>query len=455
MKKTVQEIMTWLQVEQQLVTNPLITGISINTRTLQKGDLFIPFKGEQTNGHHYIAQAIEAGASATLWQRGEEGAPADFPVIYVEDAEQALQQMAAAYRDELRATFIGITGSNGKTSTKDLVAGTLSAKYKVQKTEGNFNNQLGLPLTILSFDEDVDFAIVEMGMDGFGQIELLTTLAKPHYAIITNIGEAHMEALGTRAGIATAKFEIIKGLQKDGVLFYDGDEPLLQDLVAQTPSLKTVSFGFGARNDLFADTIIGETTGSRFDVHGLVDETFSIQVLGNHQVKNTLAAIGIAHAVGMSILEIKTALKNVSLTNMRMQLVNGQRNILFINDAYNAAPTSVRAALEFMKTTTLRPEKWLILGDMLELGEDEMAYHRDLATAITAEDATYICLFGPRMKVLYEELQRRYPHIDSIWSADDYTPIIDKIETFASDQSIILLKGSRGMALEKIAQRFI
>lgn len=455
MKKTVQELIKWLQLDQQSTLNPLVTGVSINTRTLQKGDLFIPFMGETTNGHKYIAQAIEAGASATLWQRDEPNAPKDFPVIFVEDAEQALQQMAAAYRQELNATFIGITGSNGKTSTKDLVAGTLSSKFKVQKTEGNFNNQLGLPLTILALDEDTDFAILEMGMDGFGQIDLLTNLAKPHHVIITNIGEAHMEALGSREGIAKAKFEIINGLQDGGKLFYDGDEPLLQTLVEKEKNLSTISFGFAASNALYATNIIGDTTGSQFDVRGIIEDTFSIQVLGNHQVKNTLAAIGIANAVGMSTEEIKSSLTKVALTNMRMQLVNGKDDILFINDAYNAAPTSVRAALDFMTTTTLRPEKWLVLGDMLELGEEELTYHIELASAISYEQTNYICLFGPRMKALYDELLRLYPALDIIWSEDDYAPIIEKIAKNATAQSVILLKGSRGMALEKILLEFM
>ncbi|MCA9724097.1 MAG: UDP-N-acetylmuramoyl-tripeptide--D-alanyl-D-alanine ligase, partial [Kurthia sp.] len=252
MKKTVQQVANWLQQEAVNGQQEWITGVSINTRTLQPGDLFIPFKGEKTNGHQYIQQAIEAGAAATLWQKDEPNMPTNIPVILVDDAEEALQQMAKAYRAEHQATFIGITGSNGKTSTKDLLAGTLMPYYKVQKTEGNFNNQLGMPLTILSLDEDTEFAILEMGMDGFGQIEFLTKLAKPHHVIITNIGEAHMEALGSRAGIAKAKFEIIQGLQENGRLFFDGDEPLLQELVAQEKGLQTTSFGFESTNDLYA-----------------------------------------------------------------------------------------------------------------------------------------------------------------------------------------------------------
>ncbi len=453
MKKTVQQVANWLQQEAVNGQQEWITGVSINTRTLQPGDLFIPFKGEKTNGHQYIQQAIEAGAAATLWQKDEPNMPTNIPVILVDDAEEALQQMAKAYRAEHQATFIGITGSNGKTSTKDLLAGTLMLYYKVQKTEGNFNNQLGMPLTILSLDEDTEFAILEMGMDGFGQIEFLTKLAKPHHVIITNIGEAHMEALGSRAGIAKAKFEIIQGLQENGRLFFDGDEPLLQELVAQEKGLQTTSFGFESTNDLYADQIETNETGSQFEVHGLLNGQFMIPVLGSHQVKNTVAVMGVAHTIGLTDDQIRTSLKQVTLTNMRMQLETCGP-LLFINDAYNAAPTSVRAALTFMSTTRMRPNKWVVLGDMLELGEQEEQYHHDLIESIDFDEIQTICLYGSRMKVLYEAIKMQYPSVDVVWSEQAYEPIIQKIEQQADEKTMILLKGSRGMALETILKHF-
>lgn len=453
MKKTVQQVAQWLQQDVINEQNVWITGVSINTRTLQKGDLFIPFKGENANGHRYIQQAIDAGAAATLWQKGEPNMPTNFPVIVVDDAEEALQQMAAAYRAEHQAIFIGITGSNGKTSTKDLLASTLEPYYKVQKTEGNFNNQLGLPITILSLDEDTEFAILEMGMDGFGQIEFLSKLAKPHHVIITNIGEAHMEALGSRDGIAKAKFEIIQGLQANGRLFFDGDEPLLHELVTKEKELLTTSFGFASINDLYADAIQTDEQGSQFDVHGLISGHFMIPILGSHQVKNTLAVMGIAREIHLTDEQIRTSLQQVSLTNMRMQLVQCE-DLLFINDAYNAAPTSMRAALQFMKTTQLRPEKWVVLGDMLELGDLELQYHRELLHDLDTNEITTICLYGPRMKVLYDAILEQSPNTNVLWAEESHTSIIQKIEQEANANSLILLKGSRGMTLEKIMQHF-
>ncbi len=451
MKKTLAHIATWLNIKEQKFADTVVTGISIDTRSIQQGDLFIPFRGEAVNGHKFVEQAFEKGAAASLWMKDEPNPPMNRPLIFVDDAEQALQEMAIAYRAEHQATFIGITGSNGKTSSKDILAGTLAPYFKVQKTIGNFNNQLGLPITILQLDEDTEVSVLEMGMSGFGEIEFLTKLARPHIAVITNIGEAHMQDLGSRAGIAKAKYEIVQGLT-DGILLYDGDEPLLQSLVAADQKTTAVSFGFGDDNALVASNIHTTATGSAFTVKGAINGDFEISVLGEHQVKNTLSAMLIAQKLGLSDEQIKSALKQVSLTDMRMQLIP-TAGPLFINDAYNAAPTSMRAAIEFMKKTTMRPEKWLVLGDMLELGEEEQKYHEQLAEEIDGT-ISHVCLYGPRMKWLYSQLQARFDQEHLIYTESDYAPIIHHIQQKATSDSLILLKGSRGMKLEHIVKAF-
>ena len=452
MRKTLAQIATWLKISEQNYSDTVVTGISIDTRTIQPGDLFVPFRGEAVNGHKFVEQAFEKGAAASLWLVDEPNPPKDCPLIFVDDAEVALQQMAIAYRSEHKATFIGITGSNGKTSTKDILAGALSPYFKVQKTIGNFNNQLGLPITILQLDEDTEISVLEMGMSGFGEIEFLTRIARPHLAVITNIGEAHMQDLGSRAGIAQAKYEITKGLLEEGVLFFDGDEPLLRDLVAQDPDTETMSFGFGEHNTLTASHIETTETGSRFTVSGLVEGTFEISVLGEHQVKNALSAILISKALHLTDEQIRTSLKQVTLTDMRMQLMPIENGPLFINDAYNAAPTSMRAAIRFVQKTAMRPEKWLVLGDMLELGEDEKSLHEQMAAEIDAEQIARVCLYGPRMKWLYDQLQPVFGEQRLVYTETDYEPIIECIRRDATDQTLILLKGSRGMKLENIVK---
>lgn len=454
MKKNLQQIATWLNIREQQFEDTVVSGISIDTRSIQPGDLFVPFRGEAANGHKFVEQAFEKGAAAALWMNDEPNPPADRPLIFVDDPEKALQQMAIAYRSEHKATFIGITGSNGKTSSKDILAGALAPYFKVQKTIGNFNNQLGLPITILQLDEDTDISVLEMGMSGFGEIDLLSRVARPHLAIITNIGEAHMQDLGSREGIAKAKYEIVQGLLEEGVLFFDGDEPLLQNLVQQDPHTQTKSFGFGDGHDLVAFDIETTQSGSRFHVKGMIEGEFFISVLGEHQVKNTLNAMLVSKALGLSDEQIREALKQVTLTDMRMQLVNGTGNILFINDAYNAAPTSMHAAIGFVKTTAMRPEKWLVLGDMLELGDDEQRFHEEIAQQIDAQHITRVCLYGPRMKWLYAQLQSTFDAEQLVYSEADYAPIIDAIHAHAGEQSLVLLKGSRGMKLETILNAF-
>lgn len=452
MKKTLRQVAEWLGVDAGEYGDVVVTGASINTRTLQKGELFIPFRGEQVNGHQYAEQAFERGASATLWLEDEPNPPKNRPVLLVKDAAEALQTMAARYREELTATFIGITGSNGKTSTKDLVAGLLSTKFKTIKTQGNFNNELGLPLTILAIEPDTEVAVLEMGMSSFGEIEFLSKLAKPQFTVITNIGEAHMQDLGSREGITKAKMEIILGMPEDGTLFYDGDEPLLRDAVVQVSSVTTVPYGKETSNELRLLRTSFTAEGTAFAVEGLVEGEFTLRVLGEHQAKNALAALLIGKELGLSIKEMQQGLKSVQLTDMRMQVVETE-GPTFINDAYNAAPTSMRAAIQFLKAADFGKAKWLVLGDMLELGEQELAYHRGLAEDISVDAFKGVVLIGPRMKELYTVLQPTFG--EAVYWSEDMEDVQNHLKQHVSKGELVLLKGSRGMKVERAIEPFI
>ncbi|WP_233192331.1 UDP-N-acetylmuramoyl-tripeptide--D-alanyl-D-alanine ligase [Sporosarcina sp. P26b] len=447
MKRNLSTIQQWLQAEGQHIAAQQVTGVCIDSRNVQAGDLFIPFRGEQVNGHQYVKGAIEKGAIAALWLKDEPNPPADIPLLFVEDSELALQQMARSYRSELTCTVIGVTGSNGKTSTKDLIAGVLSPYRKVKKTEGNFNNELGLPLTLLSIEDDTEVAILEMGMSGFGEISFLSTLAKPQFAVITNIGEAHMQDLGSREGIAKAKFEITDGLTSGGMLLYDGDEPLLQELVRQQPDFYSVSFGY-EQADLTAQHILSTDKGSSFTVTGKLEGQFTIPVYGSHQVKNALAAVMIAKELGLSEKQIEESLSGTLLTDMRMQPMVGKNGSLLINDAYNAAPTSMRAAFRFIDETSVKEDKWLVLGDMLELGTDERHYHEGLAEDLKKMNVKGIALFGSRMKWLADQLTD-YPG-EVMWTANDTDLLAEALRPKLTEQTVVLFKGSRGMKLERI-----
>ena len=450
MRRKLTELADWLEASGQLMDGVTVTGVTIDSRHIQPGDLFIPFRGDQVNGHMYVQSAYEKGAVASLWLADEPNPPKDIPLLFVDDAELALQQLARSYRERLTCKVIGVTGSNGKTSTKDLLASVLQSEFVVRKTEGNFNNELGLPLTILSLEEDTEVAVLEMGMSGFGEISFLSTLARPDIAIITNIGEAHLQDLGSREGIAKAKFEIIDGLKDAGAFYYDGDEPLLEDLVVKHPELNASAFGVRQTSTLVATDIQITEKGSHFTVQGDIEGEFVIPVFGEHQVKNALAAMLVAKKLGMTEDAIRHALLEAVLTPMRMQPVLAKSGALFINDAYNAAPTSMKAALAFIGQTTLRTNKWVVLGDMLELGQDEQAYHESVSNQLGTLDLKGIALFGPRMRWLYDKLQASPITTELVWAEHDYEPIISLLNKSINSDSIILLKGSRGMALENV-----
>lgn len=452
MKRQLTELASWIQAEGQHMENVTVKAASIDSRTVEEGDLFIPFRGEQVNGHRFVEKAIEKGAVASLWMKDEPNPPKDIPLIFVEDPAYALQELARVYRGKLDCKVIGITGSNGKTSTKDLIASVLRTQFNVKKTEGNFNNELGLPLTILSLNDDTEYAVLEMGMSGFGEISFLSKLAKPDYAVITNIGEAHMQDLGSRDGIAKAKFEIIDGLAKEGILFVDGDEVLINNLVAQHKDVQTISFGYGESNDLSVGNIISTDKGSKFTVMGLLEGQFTIPVYGAHQVKNALAAILLANEFAMTEEQIDEALQQATLTDMRMQPIIGENKALYINDAYNAAPTSMRAALSFIAETKLRKEKWVVLGDMLELGDNEKEYHEALEKQLVAMDLEGVLLYGPRMEWLYKKLKLKIKVPNLLWSEADYNPIKKMLHLHTNEDSVVLVKGSRGLALEHVIE---
>ena len=267
-KRTYAEIATMAgSVETfEQYANVQINGITIDSRKIEAGQLFIPFKGERTDGHQYVADAIKQGAAAAFWQKDVPNPPENLPLIFVDDSLKAIQALAKSYLRQLNVKVVGITGSNGKTSTKDITTSLLSLKYKVQKTEGNYNNHLGLPLTVLGLEEDTDIAVLEMGMSGRGEIDFLSRLAEPDIAVITNIGESHMQDLGSREGIAEAKLEILNGLKDKGRFIYFGDELLLSSRMKNS-KVDTKTFGMDHANDLYPLEINALENGSAFHIN--------------------------------------------------------------------------------------------------------------------------------------------------------------------------------------------
>ncbi len=381
-KRTLKQITNMISVnnDPSAFANIEVSGVCIDTRKISPGNLFIPFKGVKADGHGFVEQALKQGAVAALWQKDVPNPPLHLPILVVEDTLIALQELAKSYRNELDLKVVGITGSNGKTTTKDMTANLLSLKYKVQKTEGNYNNHIGMPLTILGLDEDTNVAVLEMGMSGRGEIHFLTKLARPDAVIITNIGESHLLDLGSREGIAEAKLEIISGLAEGGLIVYLGDEPLLRNRL-ENNGMNVKTFGRSEKNDLFPIEISQDDQGNLFKING-INETFTLPVLGTHNVLNALAAMLIAKYFGVPFEKMNAGLANLKLTNMRMELVVGDNGEKIINDAYNASPTSMNAAIELISNLSGYQKKILVLGDMLELGPQEEEFHLKIGQSI-------------------------------------------------------------------------
>lgn len=449
-KRTLEEVAKMVGAEDVIEGAEAIEiqGVTIDSRKIKKGNLFVPFKGEKTDGHQYVEDAIKRGAAASFWQKDVPNPPKHLPLIYVEDTLKGIQTLAKSYRDQLSIKVVGITGSNGKTSTKDITTNLLSLKYKVQKTEGNYNNHLGLPLTVLNLEENTDIAVLEMGMSGRGEIDFLTRLAEPDVVVITNIGESHLLDLGSREGIAEAKLEIINGLKNGGRVIYFGDEPLLSERItklAKNADIKT--FGRSSNNDVYPNSIVQKENGSIFTINGLTKQ-FELPVLGDHNILNALAAMLVAEYFHIPFEEMDQGFKNLTLTNMRMELLEGKNGVHIINDAYNASPTSMLAAVNVLKNLPGFKRKIIVFGDMLELGPDEERYHYEVGTSLS-EEVDYVFTYGSLGLFIAEGAKTVMPE-KRVFSFTDKEELIKVLKTEINQETVVLVKASRGMRLEEV-----
>jgi UDP-N-acetylmuramoyl-tripeptide--D-alanyl-D-alanine ligase len=450
-RKTVEQLTKMMNVEND-VTNwheRLIEGVSIDSREVEGSRLFIPFTGENTDGHKYVRQAIENGAGAALWQKDIPGAPDDLPVLIVESTLLALQQLSKAYRDSLDVKVVGITGSNGKTTVKDMTAAVFAEKYRVQKTEGNYNNHIGLPLTMLSLREDTEVAVLEMGMSGRGEIELLSKLATPDAAIITNIGESHLKDLGSREAIANAKLEISAGLSSEGTLVYLGDERLLAEKIIEDVPFQTETFGLDKSNTLYPVSVEQTKNGSSFSVNKEPSVRFNLPVLGQHNVTNALAAIAAASLFDVPYEDMAAGLRKVELTKMRMEWVEGKKGIKIINDAYNASPTSVKAAISLVSELPGYDRKIVVLGDMLELGLDEELFHYQTGQVIDGGKIDYLFTYGALGQFIASGAKNELGP-DRVFAFQDKLELIKAIDDVLEGGELLLIKASRGMKMEEV-----
>jgi len=420
-----------------------------DSRIKTEDSLFIPIVGESFDGHKFIKQAYENGAIATLWEKNKElpeGLTDELIVFLVEDTTKALQHLASAYRNKVNPIVIGVTGSNGKTTTKDIIASIAKERYKTHFTDGNFNNEYGLPFTILSMSRDTEILVLEMGMSSFGEIELLSKIAKPDYAVITNIGESHIEYLETRAGIAKAKLEILSGLSNNGKLIIDGDEELLNHVHARNNVIKV---GFGTHNDFIASDI--ELRRNETTFKGSDGNEYTVSLLGSHNVKNASYGVILGEILDISTDKIQHALRTLSLTGMRFELLTGINDVSIINDAYNASPTSMMAAIDVVQKMGGFKNKVVVLGDVYELGEQSKALHETVAEVVN-DSLTSLYTIGEDSYVISQAVQKKYPNMD-VKHFQLKEEVLPELEQYLNRDTLILFKASRGMKFESIIEK--
>lgn len=421
-------------------------GANIDTRKLEADQLFVALQGVR-DGHDFIDAAFEKGAAAVLCTHCEK----DYPAIIVPDTRLALGQIAKQERLRLGMKVVGITGSVGKTTTKEMVASVLSKKYRTGKTPVNYNNDIGLPMTILGMPDDTQVAVLEMGMNHFREIAYLSNIAMPDVAIIVNIGTMHIEHLGSREGILQAKMEILEGMGPNGKILLNGDDDLLWSCHDRLPD--AVYFGMdNPECAVRAENVCNADGALRYSVHSAIgDFSVCLPVEGMHYVGDSLAAVSAGLELGVAIQDICVALENFENAEGRQQIFQ-VKDYTIIKDCYNAGPESMAAALRVLGGKKGR--RIAVLGDMLELGTSAQAEHYKVGR-MAAEKADVLLAFGPNgSKMLKGAITGGMPE-NSARAFDSREKMAEVLTSIARPNDVFLFKGSRGMRMELVLEQFL
>jgi UDP-N-acetylmuramoyl-tripeptide--D-alanyl-D-alanine ligase len=434
----------------------VLGSICFDSRILNPGEAFIALQTEQADGHTYIKDAFKKGAPVAIVQRewfsqnGEKHPQASF--IVVEDTLKALQTLAAAHRSRFRIPVIALTGSNGKTSTKEFLAAALSLRFSVLKSPGNYNNYLGVPLTMLQMDPDTEIAVVEMGTNRPGDIERLCSIAKPDVGIVLNVGPAHLEGLGDLEGVAQEKGVLLKSLPSQGYAFVNCDDSFACAMTSSAGN--RFCFGFNAdvpeadcdKMICAEDLGLSKAGQGSFRLRGV---EFKLSWHGKHQIYNALAAVAVGDFFGVPLNEIAAAIAKFQPLDGRLK-IDKHHGITIIDDAYNANIASTSSALEFFESMKVKGRKFVVLGDHLELGEASREEHKRLGYMLADKKIDGVFLVGPEMHYAKSPVSDK---LVFYWEdSGDLQPLIDQILQTVQPDDAVLVKASNGMGLDRVVR---
>jgi len=440
---------------QQGDENLTVTRVSTDTRQVLPGDLFFALRGDNFDAHNFVDQAVAGGAGALVVSRDVQ-VPAQVPVIKVNDTLLGLQALAAYHRRQYNIPVVGITGSSGKTTTKDMIASVLASSWPVLKTKGNFNNEIGLPLTLLDLAEQHRAAVVEMAMRGPGEIHALCQIARPTCAVITNIGTAHLERLGSVANIAQAKGELLEHIPAEGFALLPGDSQLAREQARRCHG-QVLFFGLEPGLDIYAQEVRREGAGNRFTVvMGDIRQEVYLPLPGQHNIQNALAAFGVGILLGVQPEQAAAGLAQVTLSAMRMDIKEATINggaVTIINDVYNANPDSTCAALQSLaEIAGGRRRAVAVLGDMLELGSGAVDGHRRVGSAAVRHQVAQLITVGQLSRETAQGVQLAGGVPGGLVSCLSNAEALEVLKGVLQPGDVLLVKGSRGMQMEEIIQ---
>lgn len=432
--------------------NEICENFSRNTKEVKQGDIYIGFKGEIYDGGVFYEEAFSNGAKGCIINEIEGLKLKEVEnkfIIQVEDTVKAIGQIAIYKREKYNIPVIAVTGSVGKTSTKDIIASVVSQKYKTLKTQANLNNHIGMPLTILSL-KDHEALVVEMGMNHFGELSYLTNIAKPTIAVITNVGTAHIGNLGSRENILKAKLEILEGLPKDGVVIINNDNDLLHKWQLENKKYNVITYGINNNSKYVAKEIKYTTTGSEYQLNG--KESIKVPVGGEAFVYNSLAAISVGELLNIPIEKIQVGIKNFELTKMRLDVQKSSKGYTIINDCYNANYDSMKSAIEYLNSSKGN-RKIAVLGDMLELGEFSQELHKKVGEEVAKNKIDILITVGKEANNIAETAKKN--GINTTYMFENNQKAITKLKEILEPKDVVLVKASNSMNFKEIVSNIL